>query len=170
VKSCIFCLGKQIDNAKLQNIINCKEMITIFLLPFLINMEILSQGDFDEYLLLEIQSQKIDIRYVSPLNSPIEIPGAIKGTVQSNTDWILMSSVEADFLSMEGNRIPLERLSWRIEGGEWVPFQMGEDKLLEGDATGETGRPFSIDLLLDLKWEDSAGDFLTNIDFTLMQK
>ena len=64
----------------------------------------------------------------------------------------------------------IRRLAWRIEGGEWVPFGMGEDKLLEGAATGENGRPFSIDLRLDLKWEDSAGDFLTNIDFTLMKK
>ena len=133
-------------------------------------MEILSQGDFDEYLSLEIQVEKIDIGFVSPLNSPIEIPGAIKGTIQSDTDWILMSSVEGDFLSREGNRMPLGRLAWRIEGEEWVPFEMGEDKLLEGTATGETGRPFSIDLRLDLKWEDRAGDFLTNIDFTLMQK
>ena len=145
-------------------------MIIILLLPFLINMEILSQGDFDDYLSLEIQAEKIDIGFVSPLNSPIEIPGAIKGTIQSDTDWILMSSVEGDFLSREGNRMPLGRLAWRIEGEEWVPFEMGEDKLLEGTATGETGRPFSIDLRLDLKWEDRAGDFLTNIDFTLMQK
>lgn len=145
-------------------------MIIILLLPFLINMGILSQGDFDEYLSLEIQAEKIDIGFVSPLNSPIEIPGAIKGTIQSDTDWILMSSIEGDFLSREGNRMPLGRLAWRIEGEEWVPFQMGEDKLLEGDATGETGRPFSIDIRLDLKWEDKAGDFLTNIDFTLMQK
>ena len=133
-------------------------------------MEILSQADFDEYLSLEILTGKIDIGFVSPLNSPIEIPGAIKGTIQSDTDWILMSSIEGDFLSREGNRMPLGRLAWRIEGEEWVPFQMGEDKLLEGDATGETGRPFSIDIRLDLKWEDRAGDFLTNIDFTLMQK
>jgi len=147
-------------------------MIIFILLPFLINQEILSQADFgdDEYLSLEIQAEKIDIGFVSPLDSPIEIPGAIKGTIQSNTEWVLISSIEGDFLSREGDRMPLGRFSWRIEGGEWVPFQMGEDKLLEGGATGETGRPFSIDLKLDLKWEDSAGDFLTNVDFTLMKK
>ena len=147
-------------------------MIIFILLPFLINQQIISQGDFngEEYLSLEIQTQNIDIGFVSPLNSPFEIPGAIKGTIQSNTDWILISSVEGDFLSTEGNRMPLGRLSWRIEGGEWVSFELGEDKLLEGSATGESGEPFSIDLKLDLKWEDCAGDFLTNIDFTLMKK
>jgi hypothetical protein len=147
-------------------------MIIFILLPFLINQQIISQGDFngEEYLSLEIQTQNIDIGFVSPLNSPFEIPGAIKGTIQSNTDWILISSVEGDFLSTEGNIMPLGRLSWRIEGGEWVPFELGEDKLLEGIATGESGEPFSIDLKLDLKWEDCAGDFLTNIDFTLMKK
>ncbi len=147
-------------------------MIIFILLPFLINQAILSQSDFDEneYLSLEIQAEKIDIGFVSPLNSPIEIPGAIKGTIQSNTDWELICSAEGDFLAREGNRMPLGRLAWRIEGGEWVPFEMGEDKILEGSATQESGRSFSIDLRLDLKWEDSAGDFLTNIDFTLTKK
>jgi hypothetical protein len=145
-------------------------MIIFILLPFLINQSILSQGDFDEHLSLEIQAEKIDVGFVSPLNSPIEIPGAIKGTIEANTGWILICSAEGDFLAREGNRMPLGRLAWRIEGGEWVPFKMGEDKLLEGNPTGESGRPFSIDLRLDLKWEDSAGDFLTNIDFTLMKK
>jgi hypothetical protein len=147
-------------------------MIIFILLPFLINQEILSQADFggNEYLSLEIQAEEIDIGFVSPLNSPIEIPGAIKGTIQSNTDWALICSAEGDLLSREGNRMPLGRLAWRIEGGEWVPFQMGEDKLLEGSPTEEAGRPFSIDLRLDLKWKNSAGDFLTNIDFTLMKK
>jgi hypothetical protein len=123
-----------------------------------------------EVLSIDIIAKRIDVGFLDADSSPIEFPDVIQGTIHANTEWVLLCSVEADFLSMEGNRIPLERLSWRIEGGEWVPFQMGEDKLLEGDATGETGRPFSIDLLLDLKWEDSAGDFLTNIDFTLMQK
>jgi len=147
-------------------------MILFILLPFLINQELFSQGDFgdEEYLSLEIRSGKIDIGLVSPLNSPIEFPGAVKGTITSNTDWILICSAEGDFLSREGNQMPLGRLSWRIEGGEWVPFEMGEDKLLEGGPTEENGTTFSIDLKLDLKWQDSAGDFLTNIDFTLMKK
>jgi len=147
-------------------------MILFILLPFLINSEIISQSDFggEEYLSLEIRTGKLDIGFLSPLNSPLEIPGAIKGTIETNTDWILICSAEGDFLSTEGDRIPLERLSWRIEGGEWVPFEMGEDKILEGSATEENGRAFSIDLRLDLKWKDSAGDFLTNIDFTLMKK
>jgi hypothetical protein len=145
-------------------------MIIFILLPFFINQSILSQGDFDEYLSLEIQAEKIDLGRISPLNSPIEIPGAIEGTIQSNTDWVLICSAEGDFLAREGNRMPLRRLAWRIEGGEWVPFEMGEDKILEGSATQESGKPFSIDLRLDLKWEDSAGDFLTNIEFTLMKK
>jgi len=159
-----------LDNVYLLAIINSKEMIIFILLPFLINQEILSQADFNEYLSLEIQAKKIDIGFVSPLNSPIEIPGAVKGTIQSNTEWILICSAEGDFLSREGNIMPLERLAWRIEGGDWVSFKMGEDKVLEGRPTEEIGKPFSIDLRLDLKWEDSAGDFLTNIDFTLMKK
>jgi hypothetical protein len=159
-------LVNTLDNVKLLDIISNRAMIIFILLPFLINQEILSQGEFDEYLSLEIQSEKIDIGFVSPLNSPIEIPGAIKGTIQANTEWILICSAEGDFLSREGDRMSLGRLSWRIEGGEWVPFEMGEDKVLEGIATQD----FSIDLKLDLKWKDKAGDFLTNIDFTLMQK
>ena len=157
-----------LDNVKLLGIINSRAMILLILLPFLINQEILSQGEFDEYLSLEIQSEKIDIGFISPLTSPIEIPGAIKGRIEANTEWILICSAEGDFLSREGDRTPLGRLEWRIEGGEWVPFEMGEDKVLEGNATQETD--FSIDLRLNLKWKDSAGDFLTNIDFTLMKK
>jgi hypothetical protein len=73
-------------------------------------------------------------------------------------------------LSTTGGIIPIDRLAWRIEGGEWVSFEMGEIKLLEGVPTAEEGKSFSIDLRLDLKWIDSAGDFLTNIGFTLMKK
>jgi hypothetical protein len=169
----VFCITREVlDNVCLLNIINIKEMLIFILLPFLINQEILSQADFDEdeYLSLEIQAEKIDIGFVSPLNSPIEIPGAIKGNILSNTEWILICSAEGDFLSREGDRMSLGRLAWRIEGGEWVSFEMGEDKILEGSATEEGGRFFSIDLRLDLKWKDSPGDFLTNIDFTLMKK
>jgi len=145
-------------------------MIIFVLMSFLINHEILSQADFDEYLSLDIQSERIDIGILSPLNSPIEIPGAIKGTIQADTDWVFICSAEGDFLSREGNTMPVERLAWRLEGGEWVPFEMGETKLLEGVPTSEGGRSFSIDLRLDLKWMDNAGDFLTNIGFTLMKK
>ncbi len=151
-------------------IINNKAMIIFILLSFIINQEILSQADFDEYLSLEIQAEKIDVGFVSPLNSPIEIPGALKGTINANTEWVLLCSAQGDFLSNEGNKMPIGRLNWRIEGEEWVPFEMGEMRLLEGLPTSENGTSFSIDLRLDLKWRDKAGDFLTNIDFTLMQK
>jgi len=123
-----------------------------------------------EVLSIDITAKRIDVGFLDADSSPIEFPGVIQGTIHANTGWVLLCSAKGDFLSREGNRIPIERFAWRIEGGEWVPFQMGEDKLLEGGATGETGRPFSIDLKLDLKWEDSAGDFLTNVDFTLMKK
>jgi len=151
-------------------IINNKAMIIFILLSFIINQEILSQADFDEYLSLEIQAKKVDVGFVSPLNSPIEIPGAMKGTIHANTEWVLICSAQGDFLSTTGGSIPIERLAWRIEGEEWVPFEMGEMRLFEGIPTSEVGRSFSIDLRLDLQWVDKAGDFLSNIDFTLMKK
>ena len=123
-----------------------------------------------EVLSIDIRAKKIDIGFLDADSSPIELPGIIQGTIHANTEWVLFCSAREDFLSAEGNRIPIERFAWRIEGGEWVPFEMGEDKVLEGSATEETGRPFSIDLRFDLKWKDKAGDFLTNIDFTLMKK
>ena len=123
-----------------------------------------------EVLSIDIRAKRIDIGFLDADSSPIELPGIIHGTIHANTEWILLCSAREDFLSIEGNRIPLDRFAWRIEGGEWVPFQMGEDKVLEGGPTEETGRPFSIDLKFDLKWKDKAGDFLTNIDFTLMKK
>ena len=145
-------------------------MMIFVLLSFLVNNVIISQTGSEEYLSLDILSERIDIGILSPLNSPLEIPGVIKGTIQANTEWIFTCSSEGDFLSTTGGIIPIERLAWRIEGGEWVPFEMGEIKLLEGVPTSEGGRSFSIDLRLDLKWIDSAGDFLTNIGFTLMKK
>jgi len=147
-----------------------KAMILFILLSFIINQEILSQADFDGYLSLEIQAEKIDVGFVSPLNSPIETPGAIKGTIHANNEWVLLCSAQGDFLSTTGGSIPIERLAWRIEGEEWVPFEMGEMKLLEGVPTSEIGTSFSMDVRLDLKWKDNAGDFLSNIDFTLMKK
>jgi hypothetical protein len=123
-----------------------------------------------EVLSLDIRAKRIDIGLLDVDSSPIEFPGIIQGTIHANTEWVLLCSVKDDFLSPEGNRIPIERFAWRIEGMEWVPFGTEEDKILEGNATEETGRPLSIDLKFDLKWEDSAGDFLTNIDFTLIKK
>ena len=123
-----------------------------------------------EVLSIDITAKEIDVGFLDADSSPIEFPGIIQGTIHANTEWVLLCSTREDFLSPEGNRVPIERFSWRIEGGEWVPFEMGEDRLLEGGPTEESGKPFSIDLKLDLKWQDSAGDFLTNIDFTLMKK
>ena len=145
-------------------------MITLILLSFLLNNTIFGQIDFDEYLSLDVQAENIDLGIVSPLDLPVEIPGVIKGTVRASDDWVLFCSADRDFISREGGIIPIERLAWRIEGEEWVSFEMGEMKLLEGMPTEETGESFSIDLRLDLKWRDNAGDFLTNIDFTLMKK
>ena len=145
-------------------------MIILVLLPFFVNDLLLSQVEFEEYLSLDIQSENVDFDLVSPLKSPVEIPGVIKGTIEASSDWILLCSAEQDFLSIEGGMIPIERLAWRIEGEEWVAFEMGEMKILEGIPTEENGKSFSIDLRLDLKWKDNAGDFLTNIDFTLMEK
>ena len=123
-----------------------------------------------EVLSLDISAERIDVGLLDADSSPIEFPRIIQGTIHANTKWILLCSAKEDFLSGEGKIIPIERFAWRIEGGEWVPFQIGEDRILEGSGTGESGEPFSIDLKLDLKWEDCAGDFLTNIDFTLMKK
>ena len=123
-----------------------------------------------EVLSIDISAKRIDIGFLDADSSPIEFPEVIRGTIHANTEWMLLCSAKEDFLSAEGSMIPIERFAWRIDGGEWVPFEMGEDKLLEGTATGDAGRDFSIDLRLDLKWEDNAGDFLTNIDFTLMKK
>jgi hypothetical protein len=130
----------------------------------------LSQTEFDEFLSLNLQSENVDFDLVSPLKAPVEMPGMIKGTIEASSDWVLFCSAERDFLSIDGGMIPIERLAWRIEGEEWVPFEMGEMKLLEGVPTEESGKSFSMDLRLDLKWKDNAGDFLTNIDFTLMEK
>jgi hypothetical protein len=123
-----------------------------------------------EVLSIDVRAKEIEIGFVDTDSSPIEIPGVIFGTIHANTEWVLFCSAEGDFLSTTGGIIPIERLAWRIEGGEWVPFEMGEIKLLEGVPTAEEGRSFSIDLRLDLRWIDSAGDFLTNIGFTLMKK
>jgi hypothetical protein len=123
-----------------------------------------------EVLSLDIRAKRIDVGFLDADSSPIEFPGIIQGTIHANTEWVLLCSVKEDFLSAEGSNIPISRFAWRIEGGEWVPFGTEEDKILEGSATQENGKPFLIDLRFDLKWEDSAGDFLTNIDFTLMKK
>lgn len=151
-------------------IIDNKTMIILVLLPFVINNTIFSQIDFDEYLSLDIESESVDLGIISPLNSPVEIPGVVKITVRASDEWVLFCAADRDFLSNSGGMIPIERLAWRIEGEEWVAFEMGEMKILEGIPTEESGGSFTIDLRLDLKWKDSAGDFLANIDFTLMKR
>lgn len=119
---------------------------------------------------LDIESEKIEVGFSDPISEPLELPGFIKGTIHANTEWVLMCSAEGDFVSNYGTSIPVERLSWRIEGGEWSAFEIGEIELMRGMPTSESGKAFSMDVRLDLKWKDGAGDFLTNIDFTLMKK
>jgi len=123
-----------------------------------------------QVLSMDISAKDIDVGFLDADASPIEFPAVIQGTVHANTEWILSCSPKGDFISNSGGMIPIECLAWRIEGEEWVAFEMGEMKLLEGLPTEESGKSFSIDLRLDLKWKDNAGDFLTNIDFTLMKK
>jgi len=123
-----------------------------------------------EVLSIDVRAKRIEIGFLDADSSPIEIPGVIQGTIHANTEWVFLCSAQGDFLSTTGSMIPIGRLAWRIEGGEWVPFEMGEMKLLEGVPTSEIGTSFSMDLRLDLKWKDNAGDFLSNIDFTLMKK
>ena len=123
-----------------------------------------------QVLTMDIMSKAIEIGFVDADASPIEFPGVIQGNIHANTEWVLLCSAKGDFISNSGGMIPIERLAWRIEGEEWVAFEMGEMKILEGVPTEESGKSFSIDLRLDLKWKDNAGDFLTNIDFTLMEK
>ncbi len=123
-----------------------------------------------EVFSMDIRAKRIEIGFVDADASPIELPGIIQGNIHANAEWILLCSAQGDFLANTGGMIPIERLAWRIGGEEWVPFEMGEMRLLEGLPTSENGTSFSMDLRLDLKWRDKAGDFLTNIDFTLMQK
>jgi len=123
-----------------------------------------------EVLSIDVRAKRIEIGFLDADSSPIEIPGVIQGNIHANTEWVLLCSAQGDFLSNMGSMIPIGRLAWRIEGGEWVPFEMGEMKLLEGVPTAEIGTSFSIDLRLDLQWADKAGEFLSNIDFTLMKK
>jgi len=121
-------------------------------------------------LSLDVRAGEIEVGFVDPVSSPLELPGFINGTIHSNIEWVLICSAQGDFLSNTGDMIPIERLAWRIEGGEWVPFEMGEVKLLEGTPTSEVGKSFSLDVRLALKWIDNAGEFLANVEFTLMKK
>jgi len=121
-------------------------------------------------LSLDVRAGEIEVGFVDPVSSPLELPGFIQGTIHSNIEWVLVCSAQGDFLSTTGSSIPIERLAWRIEGEEWVPFEMGEMRLFEGLPTSEVGRSFSMDVRLALKWIDNAGEFLANIDFTLMKK
>jgi hypothetical protein len=123
-----------------------------------------------EVLSMDIRAKRIEIGFVDADSSPIELPGIIQGNIHANTEWVLLCSAQGDFLAHTGSIIPIERLAWRMDGGEWFPFEMGDISLLEGPSTSENGVSFSMDLRLDLKWKDKAGDFLTNIDFTLMKK
>lgn len=123
-----------------------------------------------EALTLEITVKDLYIGLVNPATGPIEIPGAIEGKIYANTNWVLISSTQEDFISLEGNTIPINRLKWRVGGKDYSPFKMGDVHLLEGNPTSEDGMYFSVDLMLDLKWKDEAGEYSTKLMFTVMKQ
>ncbi|MCD6276935.1 hypothetical protein J7J69_01645 [candidate division WOR-3 bacterium] len=123
----------------------------------------------DESLVLQIETPVVDLGMIDPISKEMERSSAIMLTVFANTDWELVVKPSDDFISQNGDVIPINRLSLRVNGEDYVKMDRDGVPLLKGGTTPEEGMPVNIDLKLKLLWGDVAGSYSTTLTFTLMR-
>ena len=123
----------------------------------------------DESMVLEIETPIVDLGLIDPVSKELERESAINLKVYSNTSWQLMVKPEDDFVSTAGDVIPIDRLSFRVNGGDYIDMNRDGIILMKGDETNDMGKSVDIDVRLRLKWIDVAGDYSTTLTFTLMK-
>ena len=123
----------------------------------------------DESLVLQIETPVVDLGMIDPISKEMERRSAIILTVFANTDWELVVKPSDDFISQNGDVIPINRLSLRVNGEDYVMMERDGVPLLKGGTTPEDGMPVNIDLKLKLTWDDVAGSYSTTLTFTLMR-
>jgi len=123
----------------------------------------------DESLVLQIETPVVDLGIIDPISKEMERRSAIMLTVFANTDWELVVKPSDDFISQNGDVIPINRLSLRLNGEDYVNMERDGVPLLKGGTTPEDGMPVNIDLKLKLTWDDVAGSYSTTLTFTLMR-
>jgi len=123
----------------------------------------------DESLVLQIETPVVDLGMIDPISKEMERRSAIMLTVFANTDWELVVKPSDDFISQNGDVIPINRLSLRVNGEDYVNMERDGVPLLKGGTTPKDGMPVNIDLKLKLTWDDVAGSYSTTLTFTLMR-
>ena len=123
----------------------------------------------DESLVLQIETPVVDLGMIDPISKEMERRSAIMLTVFANTDWELVVKPSDDFISQNGDVIPINRLSLRLNGEDYVNMERDGVPLLKGGTTPKDGMPVNIDLKLKLTWDDVAGSYSTTLTFTLMR-
>ena len=125
--------------------------------------------EVDESLVLQMGTSVVDLGMIDPLNKELVRRSAIVLTVFANTEWELVVKPTDDFVSQNGDVIPIERLSLRVNGGDYLRMDRDGIPLVKGGATPEEGTTVDIDLMLKLKWSDVSGSYSTTLTFTLMR-
>ena len=123
---------------------------------------------------------KVDFGNMNPENSPFVVgegnpPYAIGLRVLSSTQWNLYVGASSDLQDATQSPpavIPISRLSWRRGGQpDWTPFSLVYGPAFPGpqDRTPQPGgQAITLDLKLDLGWEDPPGSYSTSLLFLLM--
>ena len=139
----------------------------------LILLVLFSTGNVDvgfrneESLILRMDNSVVQFGIVDPVTKKAEVPAAIVMTVFSNTDWMLSCKPEGDFISDEGEEIPIERLYYRVNGGIYKKMESDGEVIEKGGPTQDTGERIIMDMRLQLSWEDPAGNYKAKLVFTV---
>lgn len=122
-----------------------------------------------EIMGIDLLTNKLDIGMVDPFKGAKEVPGGIKIKVKSNVDWVLYVMVTDDFRNKKGDRIPCNRFEIRTIRGKYHPLKKGEMYRIasRGDNCVSPDGVIDIDVMFNLKMEDSPGNYFGNLNFIL---
>jgi len=121
----------------------------------------------EESLILRMDNSVVQFGIIDPVTKKAEVPSAIVMTVFANTDWMLSCKPEGDFVSDEGEEIPIGRLYYRVNGGIYKKMERDGEVIEKGSPTQDIGERIIMDMKLQLSWKDPAGNYRARLVFTV---
>jgi hypothetical protein len=121
---------------------------------------------------LVLSTPVVPLGNVDPTMSPVDFVGALSATVRSSAKWALVAQALGDFRAPDGTTVPIGRLSWRTQGGNFTSFATTSQTVATGDGRanrGEGKADVTFDLRLDVQWLDSPGSYTATLVFTLVE-
>ena len=123
----------------------------------------------DEVLYLDIETPFCDLGKIEPFEKSKEYISALKVRVYANVNYELRCEPEGDFISNSGSIIPIERMSVKAKGGEYITLEKSGVTFYKGGITGEMGEVIPIDIMIKPSFEDEPGEYRTRLTITIIR-